>query len=134
MVYNAALDAAFRGNCYVPFLQEELYVNITTGCESPSVASAGRAPLIKPPDIPGRICTELAPNITCCLPCPSTDWLYPDSFQTVTSASNWLNVVGLVCTVFLLLSFAVLPVEKTHRHYLSICLVIAIVIMQVCIP
>lgn len=52
--------------------------------------------------------------------------------MTVTNASNWLNVVGLVCTVFLLLSFAVLPVEKTHRHYLSICLVIAIVIMQVC--
>ncbi|KFY47193.1 hypothetical protein V494_00102 [Pseudogymnoascus sp. VKM F-4513 (FW-928)] len=112
MVYDAALDAAFRGSCFVPFLQEELYANITEGY------------------IPGRICTELAPNITCCLPCPSTDWLYPDSFATVTNASSWLNVVGLVCTVFLLLSFAILPVEKTHRHYLSICLVIAIVIMQ----
>ncbi|KFY39957.1 hypothetical protein V495_05681 [Pseudogymnoascus sp. VKM F-4514 (FW-929)] len=112
MVYNASLDAAFRGACFIPFLQEELYANITTGY------------------LPGRICTELAPNITCCLPCPSTDWLYPDTFKTVTDASNWLNVVGLVCTVFLLLSFAVLPVEKTHRHYLSICLVIAIIIMH----
>ncbi|KFY76837.1 hypothetical protein V499_03615 [Pseudogymnoascus sp. VKM F-103] len=66
MVYDAAVDAAFRGSCYIPFLQEELYVNITNG----------------------------------------------------------------LCTVFLLVSFAILPVEKTHRHYLSICLVIAILIMQ----
>lgn len=135
MVYNATLDAAFRGSCFIPFLQEELYANITTGCEScvfcqRSLDSANEAS----PDLPGRICTELAPNITCCLPCPSTDWLYPDTFKTVTDASNWLNVVGLVCTVFLLLSFAVLPVEKTHRHYLSICLVIAIIIMHVCGP
>ncbi|KFY21508.1 hypothetical protein V493_07351 [Pseudogymnoascus sp. VKM F-4281 (FW-2241)] len=112
MVYDSTLHEAFRGNCIAPFLQEELYENITIGY------------------IPGRICTELMPDVTCCLPCPSTEWLYPDSFHTVTLASNWLNVVGLVCTVFLLLSFAILPVEKTHRHYLSICLVIAIVIMQ----
>jgi len=31
----------------------------------------------------------------------------------------------------LLLSWLVLPVEKTHRHYLSICLTIAVMLMNV---
>jgi hypothetical protein len=38
---------------------------------------------------------------------------------------------GIVCTAFLFLSWAVLPVEKTHRHYLSICLAIGVTFMQV---
>lgn len=36
--------------------------------------------------------------------------------------------------MFLIISFAFLPVEKTHRHYLSVCLAIATVIMQVRVP
>lgn len=66
----------------------------------------------------------------CCLPCPSTEWLYPDSFQTLNQAADWVNVAGLIAGCFLLLSFAVLPVEKTHRHYLSICLVLATMVMH----
>lgn len=68
--------------------------------------------------------------VSCCLPCPSTDWLYPDTFGHVNTAADWLNVAGLVSCAFLLLSFALLPVEKTHRHYLSICLVLAVILMQ----
>jgi hypothetical protein len=44
---------------------------------------------------------------------------------------DWVNVVGMICSVFLLVSFVVLPVKKTHRHYLSVCLAISIAIMQV---
>lgn len=47
MVYDSALDAAFRGSCVVPFLQEELYANITDGCKFLSATSARRALLIK---------------------------------------------------------------------------------------
>ena len=47
------------------------------------------------------------------------------------AAMDWVNVVGMVCTVYLLISFAVLPVQKTHRHYLSVCLAVSIGIMQV---
>jgi hypothetical protein len=49
----------------------------------------------------------------------------------MTTAMEWINVVGLICTVFLLLSFAFLPVKKTHRHYLSVCLCVAVLVMQV---
>jgi hypothetical protein len=48
-------------------------------------------------------------------------------FQTWYRISESLSTVGLVICIFLLLSWACLPVEKTRRHYLSICLVIGIV-------
>ena len=82
------------------------------------------------PVITGRFCSEaLGPS--CCLPCPSTAWLYPDNFNTMTEAASWINVVGLLCQVFMLASWAFLPAGKTARHYLSICLVIATMMMGV---
>jgi hypothetical protein len=40
-----------------------------------------------------------------------------------------LNVASLVLLVFLLVSFLVLPAEKTRRHYLSYCLIVAAMFM-----
>lgn len=60
-----------------------------------------------------------------------TDWAYPSSFRTVTTVANWIATVGLVCCVYLLASWAALPVEKTNRHYLSICLTIGVLLMNV---
>ncbi|KAK4251247.1 hypothetical protein C7999DRAFT_37856 [Corynascus novoguineensis] len=57
-------------------------------------------------------------------------WAYPDSFGDMTTAANWVAVVSTVCCVFLLLSWAVLPVEKTYRHYLSISLTVGVVCMN----
>jgi len=59
-----------------------------------------------------------------------TDWAYPDSFQTMSTAANWVAVASTICCVFLLLSWAVLPVEKTYRHYLSISLTTAVMFMN----
>ncbi|CAI4213740.1 unnamed protein product [Parascedosporium putredinis] len=69
--------------------------------------------------VEGRLCQPLSADLTCCLPCPVTDWVYPESFNTMSTVANWLSVVAAVCNVFLLLSYAVLPVDKTHRHYLT---------------
>lgn len=55
-------------------------------------------------------------------------------FKTIPKVSNWLNVAGMVCTLSLLLSFVVLPVEKTSRHYLTVCFIIAVCILQVSGP
>lgn len=74
---------------------------------------------------------ELPGHPSCCLPCPATDWLYPDSFKTYNTASEWLNVLGLFLMLFMLVSFAVLPVSKTRRHYLTICLVVSVAILCV---
>ena len=52
-------------------------------------------------------------------------------FNTIPKAANWLNVAGMVCSMLLLLSFIVLPVQKTNRHYLTIGLVVAICFLQV---
>ncbi|KAK0746292.1 hypothetical protein B0T18DRAFT_148678 [Schizothecium vesticola] len=59
-----------------------------------------------------------------------TAWAYPDSFDTMGLAAQWVSVVGLACCFFLLVSWAVLPVEKTFRHYLSICLTTAVALMS----
>lgn len=52
-------------------------------------------------------------------------------FETWYRISESMSAVGLVICTFLLLSWAFLPVEKTRRHYLSICLVIGIVLEAV---
>ncbi|KAK8049715.1 hypothetical protein PG994_011445 [Apiospora phragmitis] len=79
--------------------------------------------------VDGRLCQTVA-GLTCCLPCPMTDWAYPDSFKSSSQVANWINVAGVVCCVFLLASWAFLPVEKTHRHYLSISLTCAVMFMN----
>ncbi|MBE7200056.1 MAG: hypothetical protein INR70_19925, partial [Parafilimonas terrae] len=43
-----------------------------------------------------------------------------------TQASEWLNVLGLVLLVFMLLTYMVLPAQQTRSHYLSICLIISV--------
>lgn len=79
--------------------------------------------------VDGRLC-EAVGNVTCCLPCPMTDWTYSDNFVHVGIAAQWVSVLSMACCVFLLLSWAVLPIDKTHRHYLSICLVFAVGFMN----
>ncbi|KAF8424663.1 hypothetical protein EV426DRAFT_665427 [Tirmania nivea] len=93
-------------------------------------------PLVDYPEIAGdtnsRVCTTLPVDglPECCLPCPRQQWLYPDHFMPLITGSTYLNLIGVACLVFLLLSFAVLPVEYTNKHYLSVCLVTAILILQ----
>ncbi|KAF2707760.1 hypothetical protein K504DRAFT_503985 [Pleomassaria siparia CBS 279.74] len=77
----------------------------------------------------GRFCAPVSATLECCLPCPFTDYLYPPSFKTWYRASEAINVAGLVCLLFLLASFLCLPAEKTRRHYLSYCLIIAAIFL-----
>ncbi|KAF4992594.1 hypothetical protein FGRMN_7079 [Fusarium graminum] len=79
--------------------------------------------------IEGRLCQTVG-SLQCCLPCPMTEWVYPDRFDTLTAVANWVSVLSQICCVFLLLSWAFLPVEKTNRHYLSISLTVAILLMN----
>ncbi len=63
-----------------------------------------------------------------------TQWVYPDQFDTINEAANWIAVASTICCLFLLVSWAVLPVDKTYRHYLSICLTTGVIFMNVCSP
>lgn len=60
-----------------------------------------------------------------------TDWVYPDYFSTLTAVANWVATASGICCVFLLLSWLALPVDKTNRHYLSVCLTVAVLVMNV---
>lgn len=113
-------------------LQETILPREEVG--STSITAVSSWPLTQQPDIGGRICSEItlsSGSVVCCLPCPSYEWFYPDSFKMGMRVSTYLNLAGVVCCCFLLLSFAVLPVEYTHRHYLSVCLTFSILLMQV---
>lgn len=72
--------------------------------------------------------------MTCCMPCPVARWTYPDSFYTMSAAAQWVAVVGTISCVGLMLSWIFLPVEKTNRHYLSICLTVGVTFMNVSSP
>lgn len=60
-----------------------------------------------------------------------TDWVYPDTFGTMTTVANWVATSSVIFCAFLLLSWAVLPVDKTGRHYLSVCLTASVLMMNV---
>ncbi|OAQ98765.1 hypothetical protein LLEC1_05260 [Akanthomyces lecanii] len=40
--------------------------------------------------VDGRLCQKIADGVKCCLPCPLTDWVYPDGFRTIGTAANWV--------------------------------------------
>ena len=84
------------------------------------------APFLNAKDFPhseglvsGRVCAQISNETSCCLPCPMTQWFYPDSFDTMGLAAEVVAVVSTALCLFLLLSWAFLPVEKTYRHYLT---------------
>ncbi|KAF2270635.1 hypothetical protein CC78DRAFT_137986 [Lojkania enalia] len=78
--------------------------------------------------VDGRFCApvpQIKKGLVCCLPCPHTDFVYPPEFKTWYRVAEGLNVASLIALLFLLVSFICLPAEKTRRHYLSYCLIIA---------
>ncbi|GFF23344.1 frizzled and smoothened-like protein P [Aspergillus udagawae] len=100
-----------NGLCPVPFLQEDLF---------PSTGGF----------IGGRYCQPVG-DISCCLPCPIAAWTYGDELFEKASVASWISVAILPLCIFLLVSYAVLPVKFTHRHYLSICFTLGICFMEI---
>lgn len=86
------------------------------------------------PVINGRICIPVPQlNATCCVPCPYSDWMYADGFERRTEIASWVNVAAMFSTLFILFSYAFLPVKWTSRHYLSVCLALGVLCIEVCI-
>ncbi|PFH56672.1 hypothetical protein XA68_16171 [Ophiocordyceps unilateralis] len=80
--------------------------------------------------VEGRLCQTITADVKCCLPCPMADWVYPDSFKSITAVANWVATVSGICCVVLLVSWAALPVDKTNRHYLSVCFTFGVLLMN----
>lgn len=81
--------------------------------------------------LPGRFCGAYDAELSCCLPCPLEQWTYSDQFEHNRNIAYWFNVPALVCQVLLLLTFAVLPEEKSHRHYMSVGLCVSLILLEV---
>lgn len=56
---------------------------------------------------------------------------YIADFHTLVHVTTYINLVSVIVCGFLLISFLVLPVEYTHRHYLSVCTAFSILLLQV---
>lgn len=65
------------------------------------------------------------------MPCPATDWAYSDDFNKQSLIANYVSLASLVLNILLLLSFIVLPEEKSHRHYMSIGLTVSLILMNI---
>ncbi|KAL5379641.1 hypothetical protein DPSP01_008339 [Paraphaeosphaeria sporulosa] len=80
----------------------------------------------------GRYCSlgSFEDGTTCCFPCPIQDWLYKPNWEDHLRIPNYLSVLSVTLCLFLMLSFAVLPPEATHRHYLSIGLLFSVVFIS----
>lgn len=55
-------------------------------------------------------------------------------FKTWGRISESFNALSVAIVLFLLISYIFLPVEKSRRHYLSVCLVIGIGLLSVSKP
>ena len=58
--------------------------------------------------------------------------MYADGFEGRTEVASWVSVAAMFSTMFVLISYAVLPTKWTSRHYLSVCLAIGVLCMEVC--
>ncbi|KAL4810670.1 hypothetical protein BDV18DRAFT_398 [Aspergillus unguis] len=68
----------------------------------------------------GRWCTPHVidnDTISCCFPCPFTDWQYSTGFHE--NVVPWIALVVLILMFIAALTFILLPVEDTLRHYLT---------------
>ncbi|PSN67167.1 hypothetical protein BS50DRAFT_588169 [Corynespora cassiicola Philippines] len=80
----------------------------------------------------GRYCGlgSFEGGTTCCFPCPIQDYLYSASWRSQLRVPNYLSILSVILCLFLLLSFAVLPAEQTHRHYLSVGLLFPVLFIS----
>ncbi|GAM91683.1 hypothetical protein ANO11243_097350 [Dothideomycetidae sp. 11243] len=120
--YHSAVDVAFdnqslAGLCPDPFKDDRTFSD-TLGAVSARACSP-QALLAIPAGLPST-------NATCCLPCPTTNFVFDSRFQRSNSAVAGLSGASAAAMAFILLSYAVLPSHATRVHFLNVNLVLSI--------
>ncbi|KAL3459311.1 hypothetical protein BJX64DRAFT_301416 [Aspergillus heterothallicus] len=73
-----------------------------------------------------QVCMDVE-NVSCCLPCPVSDWRYTTGFNI--DLVRWFGLATLILFLFLAITYTVLPVPATRRHYLTIAPLVGLAIM-----
>ncbi|KAK3635706.1 hypothetical protein LTR56_014582 [Elasticomyces elasticus] len=105
-----------------------IVVNVTS-CPPPFIDAT-----LFPPvggDIGARFCAAPNPALLCCLPCPISDWVFSDTFKHQAPTANYVGILTFVLNILLLLTYIVLPEEKSHRHYLSVGLTVSLILLSI---
>ncbi|KAK0941745.1 hypothetical protein LTR29_006636 [Friedmanniomyces endolithicus] len=105
-----------------------LQFNVTS-CPAPFIDASLFPPIGG--DISARFCAAPTPTLVCCLPCPISDWVFSDKFAHQASSANYVGILTLILNSVLLLTYIVLPEEKSHRHYLSIGLTLSLILLSI---
>ena len=81
MVNNATLDKALRGACPPPFYDQAQF-----GYDGCKYLATTLLHVLTSTVVAGRFCAPVDPSkgLFCCLPCPLSDFLYPDSMYPST--------------------------------------------------
>ena len=126
------MDGIVGGSlCPAPFIDSGQF-NDSLGCKPFLGTSLLTFALTSLPiDLEGRLCQKITKDVQCCLPCPVTEWIYADSFHRITVLVEWAACLSVLCCMFLMVSWAILPVAETKRHYLTVCLTAGVLLMSV---
>ncbi|KAL5335563.1 hypothetical protein BJX70DRAFT_401462 [Aspergillus crustosus] len=80
----------------------------------------------------GRWCTPYTVGdeaVSCCFPCPFTDWRYPDGLAS--DIVPWIGLAVLILMVISALTYILLPTSETQRHYLTSSPLMGFIFMSV---
>lgn len=123
--------------CPYPFLDASLYPKTGGGAYKllpDPKTTASRPQLINvrlTTEIETRFCAAPNPALLCCLPCPLSEWVFSDTFEHQVPIANYISIGAFVLNCLLLLTFGLLPEEKSHRHYLSMGLTLSLLLLSI---
>jgi hypothetical protein len=118
--------------CPTPFLDETPFLKSKLGCKSSIIKNGSTLTIL---DVSGRFCGSIGGgNLSCCFPCPLYPYIFSDSFLDTSKRLQYASPFSLATCTFLLLSWLCLPADKSHRHYLSVGLIVSVLLIAVSEP
>ncbi|KAJ3096280.1 hypothetical protein HDU97_006063 [Phlyctochytrium planicorne] len=89
--------------------------------------------LPKTPNTVNKNCQDVAPGVTCCIPCPVQDYVYPKGqFNIAVMLTQIGSATSALLVGYVVLSWAVLPGRRQHPGDIVLHFAIACMIWQSC--
>ncbi|KAJ3096278.1 hypothetical protein HDU97_006061 [Phlyctochytrium planicorne] len=124
------------GHCLSAKKSKKKAASAVAAVAPPSVASAGPSScpfpfLPKTPNTMNKNCQDIGPGLSCCIPCPIQDYVYPTGqFQRAILLTQITAAVSTLLIGFVAVSYSVLPGRRQHPGDIVLHFVIACMIWQ----
>ncbi|KAJ3097753.1 hypothetical protein HDU97_004568 [Phlyctochytrium planicorne] len=78
-------------------------------------------------------CQDVGPGLSCCIPCPVQDWVYPKGqFNSAVMVTQIASAISTILVGYVVISWAVLPGRRQHPGDIVLHFAIACMIWQAC--